>query len=275
MTDEIVPLQDVGEEPRFGGKAASLARALKHGLPAPPGFALSAAAVRALDEGNRATLHALRAAYRSLGGLVAVRSSAIGEDSGDASFAGQHLTKLGVLGETTLLAAIFAVNQSGHAEGAQHYRRLRAGAGGEIAVAIVVQRLLDPRAAGVLFTRDPVTGADCRVAEGAPGLGEAVVSSLVTPDFVRFARGGAILDTRAGHKPLSLHPLPGGGVEKRETRAAEADALCLSPGDVEALDGLATQCETHYGGPQDIEWAFAEGGLYLLQSRPITVAGAR
>ena len=77
MTDEIVPLQDAGEEPRFGGKAASLARALKHGLPAPPGFALSAAAVRARDEGNRATLHALRASYGALGGLVAVRSSAI------------------------------------------------------------------------------------------------------------------------------------------------------------------------------------------------------
>lgn len=274
MIGSIASLRDAADAGIFGGKAASLARALAKELPVPPGVALSADAVRALDQGHRPTLGALRVAYRALGGLVAVRSSAVGEDSSEASFAGQHLTQLGVIGETDVLAAIFAVHHSGFSEDAARYRRLLGGAGEDIRVGVVVQRQLDPRAAGVLFTRNPVSGADERVAEAAFGLGEVVVASLVTPDFFRFARGAAVAESRAGIKPLSLHPLPGGGVERRGIPQSRVHALCLEPGDIAQLDRLADLCEGAYQGPQDIEWAFVDDMLYLLQSRPITTAMA-
>lgn len=265
----IVPLRAAADADRFGGKAASLARLLQAGLPAPDGFALDFAAVEALDSGDRAALRAFRRAYARLGGLAAVRSSAVGEDGATASFAGQHLTVLGVEGEVEVLAAVFEVRASAFAEHASLYRSL-AGQGGPARMGIVVQRILDPTAAGVLFSRNPVTAADERVVEAAWGLGEAVVAGLVTPDRLRFARGGALLEQTLGRKGVALRPVKGGVTVPDVLPSEKADAPCLDDSAIAALDRLADACEALFGGPQDMEWALAGGEVFLLQSRPIT-----
>jgi pyruvate,water dikinase len=265
----VVDLVAAGDALRFGGKAASLARLLGAGLPAPDGFAIDWATAAALDAGDRTALAAFRAAYRGLGGLVAVRSSAVGEDGAEASFAGQHLTILGAEGESEVLAAIFEVHASSFAEHALAYRR-RAGDAQEPRMGVVVQRILDPSAAGVLFTRNPVTGADERVVEAAWGLGEAVVAALVAPDRLRFARGGAVLEHVVGRKPVALRPVKGGQTRCETLSTSVADAPCLDEPAISALDALAQACETLFAGPQDIEWALVNGQAFLLQSRPIT-----
>lgn len=269
LNDEIVPLKDAEGERRFGGKAVNLCAALRSGLPVPNGFAISAAGANGAARGERHALAAVLAAYETFGGLVAVRSSAIGEDSKEASFAGQHLTVLGVLGGNALIEAVLAVVDSGRSEGASTYRR-HMGVEETARVAVVVQRLVDPRAAGVLFTVNPVTGADERVVEAAWGLGEVVVGSLVTPDTVRVARGGACLDYRSGHKPIAIRRLAGGGTLTETLAPERAGARCLTDADLLSLDRLGDVCERVFAGPQDIEWAIDGEGLHLLQSRPVT-----
>jgi pyruvate,water dikinase len=273
MNPEIKRLPDAESEARFGGKAASLSRALRAGLPVPDGFAISWEAVEAISRGHRQSVHAVLETHAALGGLVAVRSSAIGEDSAGASFAGQHVTKLGAGSPVELLAAIFAVFESAFDSGPEAYR-LSKGIRSNVRIAVVVQRMVEPRSAGVLFTRNPVTGADERVVEAAWGLGEAVVASLVTPDRARIARGGRVLEHRFGRKTFSLHLSKSGGTERREVPPEAVEGPCLSDSDLARLDSLAADCERVFGPSQDLEWAFAGESIHLLQSRPIT-AGLR
>jgi pyruvate,water dikinase len=271
VDDEIVPLVEAQTESRFGGKSASLARALKAGLPVPNGFAISARAVAAMESGHAEAIAYAGSVYRSaLNCLAAVRSSAIGEDGATASFAGQHATVLGVLGHEQFLAAIAKVHASGAQQHALAYRAQMGLLSQEPKVAVTVQRLIDPRVAGVMFTRNPVTGADERIAEAAPGLGEVVVASLVTPDTIRFEKGGHVLDYAAGYKSQSHHPLEGGGILVKHYDDADAERPCLDGRDIGKLDKLAADCERLYGPGLDIEWGFAGDELFLLQCRPIT-----
>lgn len=253
----IVRLEDAVAEERFGGKAASLARAIGAGLPTPDGFAIAWETVGA-DDWIVAAYQHLNAPY------VAVRSSAVGEDSLDASFAGQHATVLNVTSAEGLLAAVKTIRESARAESALAYRA-RMGVEGEPRIAVVVQRMVDADVAGVLFTRNPVTGATERVIESAWGLGEAVVAGLVTPDLFRVSPEGVILERTAGRKDIAIR-------REGEVEVAPEDVtrLSLSDDQLLALHRLAHQCETFFGAPQDLEWAFAGGELHLLQSRPIT-----
>jgi pyruvate,water dikinase len=271
VDDEIVPLIDAQDEARFGGKSSSLARSLKAGLPTPNGFAISARAVAAIDAGHAETIEYAHGVYRAmLSGLVAVRSSAIGEDGAAASFAGQHATVLGVMGEEQLLAAVAKVHASGLQQHALVYREQMGLSSQAPKVAVTVQRLIDPRVAGVMFTRNPVTGADERIAEAAFGLGEVVVASLVTPDTIRFGRDGDIIDYAIGYKSESHHPLERGGISIREYDQAEAELPCLDGDDIGKLNRLAADCERVYGHGLDMEWGFVGEELFLLQCRPIT-----
>ncbi|HEY4342936.1 MAG TPA: PEP/pyruvate-binding domain-containing protein [Parvibaculum sp.] len=271
VDNEIVPLIEARAESRFGGKSASLARAIEAGLPVPDGFAISARAVAAIEGGDgEAVEYAARSYREKLGCLAAVRSSAVGEDGAAASFAGQHATILGVLGQEQFLAAIAKVHASGMQQHALVYRVQMGLASQEPKVAITVQRLIDPRVAGVMFTRNPVTGAHERIVEAAFGLGEVVVASLVTPDTIRFEKGGSIVDYSLGYKSLSHHPLEGGGILVRHHDDAGAERPCLDGRDIGKLDKLAADCERLYGQGLDIEWGFAGDELFLLQCRPIT-----
>ncbi|WP_437779356.1 PEP/pyruvate-binding domain-containing protein [Sorangium sp. So ce1097] len=265
----IAALHEALGEEDFGGKAAQLGRALRSGLPVPPGWALSARVVERVVAGEGAAVDGLVEAFRALDGPVAVRSSGIGEDGASASFAGQHATELNVRGRDGLIAAVHRVHGSARTEAALAYRR-RLGLPPEPRMGIVVQRLVQADVAGVLFTRNPTTGADERVVEATWGLGEAVVAGLVTPDSYRMARGGRVLERRAGDKDIAILWADEGGTREVEVEPARAAALCLDDARLAALEALAAACEAAFGGTQDIEWAFAGDRLYLLQRRAIT-----
>lgn len=259
-----------------GGKGLSLGLMANAGLPVPPGFVITTPAYRRLHaQGVRAEeafAQQLREAYHRLGaGRVAVRSSAIAEDSADASFAGQQETILGVPDEAALLDAVERCWQSLHTDRARHYRLRQGVADDQLAMAVVVQRLVNAEVAGVLFTRDPNDASgQCMLAEASWGLGEAVVSGKVTPD--RFAidrQTGEVRHRQRGVKRIRVTP------EGEEPVPAELqDSYCLDDKALSALAELGRQVESFYGEARDVEWAYAEGRYYLLQARPITTATA-
>ncbi len=263
-------LNEVEDDSAHGGKAAQLGAALRAGLPVPPGFALAHEHVDELAGGaaEHAPSH-IAEAFASLGGPVAVRSSAIGEDGAGASFAGQHATVLGVSCPRSLLAAIRKVRESAHAPSALAYRK-RLGLDGAPRMGVVVQKLVDADKAGVLFTRNPMSGADERVIEAAWGLGEIVVAGLVTPDRYRIARDGRVLERAAGEKDIAIRRRPDGGTHETTVEEHLVNALCLDDAELRSLHELALRCEAYVAGPQDLEFAFAAGTLYLLQRRAIT-----
>lgn len=266
---KAVPLREAAEEGRFGGKAVALGAALRAGLRVPGGIALEAVVVEAMASGAEA-LPGLLALLQAEGhgGPWAVRSSAVGEDSGASSFAGQHLTRLNVTGGEALLAAVREVRDSGRTPGALAYRE-KLGLSGEPRVGVVVQSLVRAETSGVLFTRNPMTGADERVVEVSYGLGEAVVSGLVTPDRWRLGRDGQVIEAALGEKDLEILP-HGDGTREAEVDPERAARFCLDRRQLSELGGLARACEEHFQGPSDIEFAFAGGLLYLLQRRPVT-----
>jgi len=269
----LVRLIDAQKESLFGGKAASLATALRASLPVPTGFALSHRAVDAILEEDTRVLTELRLAFSEMKTPIAARSSAVGEDSIQASFAGQHASILNVASFAQLLQAIRDVSASAETESTRSYRK-RLGVEARAQMGIVLQELIAPDSAGVLFTQNPVSGADEIVIESAWGLGEIVVAGLVIPDYFRLAPDGTLLERRIGEKDTTLRILPDGGTEEVAIATEKANAPTLSDEDLEKLLALSAQCETVYGKRLDIEWCFAEGKEYLLQCRAITVSGS-
>ncbi|HET6167348.1 MAG TPA: PEP/pyruvate-binding domain-containing protein [Marmoricola sp.] len=267
----IVPLVEAHEESLYGAKALGLGDALRAGLPVPPGVALSGAEVDLIAGGDDAATATLRDAVRDLPMPVAVRSSAVGEDSAGASFAGQHITVLNVPSPDEVEAAVREVWWSANSDSAITYRK-RLGVFERPSVGVVVQTLLQPDTAGVMFTRNPITGADERMIEASWGLGEAVVSGRVIPDSYTVSRGGEVLERRPGVKDFAIRGVPGGGTVDEKVAADLVEALCLTDTDLQALAGLADDCERVYGPGRDIEFAFADGRLYLLQCRAVTVS---
>jgi pyruvate,water dikinase len=251
-----------------GGKGASLAAMTAAGLPVPAGFLIPAQALadavdgaklrelarvqdwkraQALVRDAEPPREAIAEAYERLGGgPVAVRSSACAEDSETASFAGQQETYLHVEGAEEIYARVVECWASFFTERALFYRA-RKGSLDDLAMAVVVQRMVEPEKSGVLFTVDPVQRRrDRMVAEAVRGLGEQVVSGAVTPDHYILDRAGAV----------KREQLQNGGV--------------LTAEELARLAALGRGLEERFGGPQDIEWAIAGGEIYLLQSRPVT-----
>lgn len=270
----IVPLVGADEESLYGAKAVGLGDALRAGLPVPPGVALAGPVVDAIASGDQAAVTALLDGVRPLPMPVAVRSSAVGEDSAGASFAGQHITVLNVPSADDVETAVREVWWSANSDSAITYRK-RLGVFERPSVGVVVQSLLQPESAGVMFTRNPITGADERMIEASWGLGEAVVAGRVIPDSFRVARGGDVLERRAGLKKFAIRSAPDGGTVDEDVAPDLVESLCLNDEQLQALSALAEDCERVYGLGRDIEWAFADGQLYLLQCRAVTVsAGA-
>jgi pyruvate,water dikinase len=136
---------------------------------------------------------------------------------------------------------------------------------------VVVQQMVDADLAGVLFTRDPVTGDDELVIEASWGLGEAVVSGLVTPDHVRADRHGNVRERRVGDKDVAIRLTRTGATEESAVPAHLVEVPCLGDDEVEALHRLVRACDEAYGDTaHDLEFAFAGGTVYLLQRRPLT-----
>jgi pyruvate, water dikinase len=329
----VLPLAQAPGAPVAGGKGASLGELVRAQIPVPPGFVVTtgafAAAMRVNDPGGRlragieasdaadlpalaraaartrdaiiagplpaGTAAAIRDAYASLRDApVAVRSSATMEDSAAASFAGLQDTYLGVQGTEAVLDAVRRCWASLYNDESVAYRRRMGLPEGSLSMAVVVQLMVAPRSAGVMFTRSPVSGDRSVVAiEGTWGLGSALVAGDVTPDsFVISKITGEITGRRVSAKAVT-HALravrvvapPGdvaaAGVAVVDTPAELRERACLSDGEIRALAAVARRVEGHYGSPQDIEWAVLDGDapeaerVVLLQSRPETVWAAR
>jgi pyruvate, water dikinase len=315
---------------RAGGKAAALGELARAGLPIPRGYVVtvaafglhleaadpSGAARRALgplpadDLAGIASAAAdmrarvvgvpfppevaaeITSAYAGLGsGPVAVRSSATMEDSAEASFAGLQDTYLAVRGADAVLDRVRACWASLYNDESVAYRR-RQGIGEDgLAMGVVVQRMLSPRSAGVMFTRSPVTGDRSVVAiEGTWGLGSALVSGEVTPDSFTVSKvTGEITSRRVSVKQRAHSFRPNEpGISAMPMPFALRRSACLSDDEARALAEIGRRVEDHYGVPQDIEWVLlgespchpalhADLGdrIVLLQSRPETVWAAR
>jgi pyruvate,water dikinase len=235
------------------------------------GFALSWEWVEAVVRNDSAVLAQLHAVFELMTPPIAVRSSAVGEDSLAASFAGQHVSVLNVTTFVGLQAAIDEVVQSGLALSAQSYRK-KLGIKGAASMGVVLQELVVADVAGVMFTRNPVSGVSERVIEAAWGLGEVVVSGLVIPDYYRLSPVGNVLERRIGVKDIALRLLVEGGTEEIEIPDQQANAPVLDDGDLQQLHLLALRCEVVYGEGLDIEWGMAQGKIALLQCRSITTS---
>lgn len=267
-------LIDAADGQLFGGKAASLARALRAALPAPPGLALAHPFVAAIGEGDETAAAQLAELPLPAGRALAVRSSAVGEDSAGASFAGQHTSELGVLPGTGLLEAVRTVWRSGSSDGARGYRD-RLGLAEAPRMGVVIQPLVDASVAGVLFTRNPISGAAERLIEASWGLGESVVAGRVIPDLYRLGADGSLIERTLGDKRTEERALPGGGVADQPVAGDRAGAPCLDEAQLAALHELALRCDAVWDGDHDVEWAFArDGALHLLQRRPVTTSVA-
>lgn len=278
----VLDLSDVSaaDLATVGGKAANLGELIRGGFDVPPGFCLTTAAYRLAVAGTAvgagtateaaaaraavldapfpaAVADAVRDAYARLEpeeGAVAVRSSATAEDLPGASFAGQQDTYLNVAGIDDVLDAVHRCWASLWTDRAVAYRAAQGIDGSGVALAVVVQRMVDAASAGVLFTADPVTGRRRQaVLDAARGLGEAVVSGSVDPDHF-------VVDTASGRI-----------LERRRGDPADERGPSLTDAQVRELASLGDRVESAFGSPQDIEWALdATGHAWLTQSRPIT-----
>ncbi|MGH7552054.1 MAG: phosphoenolpyruvate synthase [Longimicrobiales bacterium] len=203
---------------------------------------------------------------------VAVRSSATAEDTAQFSFAGMFESELNTSGDEELLRAVRACWASLFGERLLSYRQQRQ-VMGEVLVGVAVQVMVDSEKSGVLFTVDPATGdRDRLVIEGAWGLGEVVVSGQVTPDrYIVDKKSLQIVAKEAAKKEFMLDVDPTTGRTRRvELSGERAAALVLTDDEVRALAEFGRKAETHYGTPQDMEWAIADGRVYLVQTRPVT-----
>ena len=248
---------DAADVQQVGAKAMNLSVLLRAGFAVPDGFVIVAeafaramASATSTEEGMRTAVieddlrEEIALSLRRLGAdLVAVRSSAVGEDGECASFAGQFETILNVTGLDQIIDAVRQCWASALGARAAAYGRA---VGGDLRpMAVLVQRQLQPRCAGVAFTADPVTGdRDTVVINALSGLGERVVSGAASPD-VWYVRGASAMCERA--------------VEH-----------CLTAGEARRIAVEARRVAVRFGAPRDVEWAYAGDALYLLQARPIT-----
>ena len=205
---------------------------------------------------------------------LAVRSSATAEDSDDASFAGLQDTYLWVKGAEATLKHVRFCWASLYSVPSVSYRRKHGMPEDGVAIAVVIQKMVDARSAGVMFTRSPLTGDRSVITvEAAWGLGSAVVSGEVTPD--RFVIGkitGQITVREISDKLRRHMPAEGGGIRDEATPEELRHVPSISDVELSALAEIGGKVERHYGKPQDIEWAIdREGEILLLQSRPETV----
>ncbi|WP_370591462.1 rifamycin-inactivating phosphotransferase [Saccharopolyspora montiporae] len=238
-------------------------------------------AIRALSAEIRAALEGTpfpddlatavtRALARVDAPAFSVRSSATAEDSDAASFAGQHDTSLNVVGPHAVLDHVRRCWASLFTDRAVVYR-LRSGVDHRaVRMAVVVQEMVFPDASGVLFTADPVTSnRNVSAVEAGFGLGDGLVSGLVSPD-VHAVRDGAVVGRTVAGKPLAVHADPRGGTRQRPVEPELQERPVLTDEQAVRLVQLGRRIEAHFGTPQDIEWCLADGTFQIVQSRPIT-----
>jgi pyruvate,water dikinase len=292
-----------------GGKGANLGALIAAGLPVPPGLCVTTEAYCAFVNSNGlqvqiasildaarlddpATLEAasqeirarftagyiplelasqIQTGYLTMGAStpVAVRSSATAEDLPDMSFAGQQDTYLNILGEESVLAAVQNCWASLWTARAIGYRARNGIAQNTVTLAVIIQEMVASEVSGVLFTANPLTGKrDETVIDATFGLGEALVSGQVEPDHYVVNAAGEIVSKTLGAKALAIRGKAEGGTQT--TNEDHATIQALPDEQIRALAHLGQLSVAAFGSPQDVEWAFAQGQLYVVQSRPIT-----
>jgi pyruvate,water dikinase len=242
------------------------------------GEAISAQPVpEALRAEIEAGYAALAASAGQDGPPVAVRSSALGEDSPEATFAGQQETYLWVRGAAAVGDAVRDCWASLYGPQAISYRA-RMGSAAAPAMGVAVQAMIDAAVSGVMFTCNPVSGDPSTVAVNASwGLGLAVVGGEVTPDEYRVSKvTREVLHRTVGDKAVEYRPDPAGGTVRAEVPRERREVPCLDDDQLSELVDLGRRVERHFGSHQDVEWAIDPGGaLHLLQSRPVTTGVAQ
>ena len=283
----------------LGGKGASLARLAAAGFPVPEGFVVSTASYRRfvddhglqgmLANGDSAEIAAAFAdhrvpdeiaaeiigAYRELGSPpVAVRSSATAEDLADASFAGQQDSFLNVSGDAEVVDAVRRCWASLWNERAIIYRARQRIDPADVAIAVVVQELVDADASGVMFTADPITGDDSRIEINAVwGLGEALVSGQASADsFTVDRRTGRVITSVITEKMI-MTALTGTGTGERAVPESRQQEPSISEAQASQLAALGVRIAEHYESPMDVEWCRSGDELFVVQARPITTSG--
>ncbi|MFD9324355.1 rifamycin-inactivating phosphotransferase [Streptomyces sp. NPDC060065] len=200
----------------------------------------------------------------------AVRSSATAEDLPTASSAGQQDTYLNVVGPKAILQHVSRCWASLFTERAVTYRGRNGTDHRAVHMAVVVQQMVFPHAAGILFTADPVTGnRKVATVDAGFGLGEALVSGLVNPDVYK-VRDGEIIAQAVAAKKRAIHALPAGGTREVAVDAERQEQPALTNAQVVRLVQLGRRIEAHFGRPQDIEWCLVDDDFQIVQSRPIT-----
>ncbi|HEX3075221.1 MAG TPA: PEP/pyruvate-binding domain-containing protein, partial [Ignavibacteriales bacterium] len=200
----------------------------------------------------------------------AVRSSATAEDLPGASFAGQQDTYLNVIGKEAILKHISKCWASIFTERAVTYRNQNSFDHGKVSLSVIVQKMVFPQAAGILFTTDPLTSNRKVLSIDAGfGLGEAMVSGLVNADNYK-VRNGRIISKKISAKKLAIFALDGGGTKEQEIEPAMQNRRALTDKQILQLERIGRKIEEHFGSPQDIEWCLVDDAFYIVQSRPIT-----
>jgi pyruvate,water dikinase len=200
----------------------------------------------------------------------AVRSSATAEDLPTASFAGQQDTYLNIIGPASILQHVSRCWASLFSERAVTYRLRNHIDHRQVQMAVVVQRMVFPKSAGILFTADPITGnRNVSAIEASIGLGEALVSGLTNADAWK-VRDGEIIDKAIATKQLAIHASPSGGTQRHMIDVEQQQRPALTDAEVIQLTALGRTIEAHFGRPQDIEWCLADDDFQIVQSRPIT-----
>lgn len=267
----IKNLNEVGYEDiaLVGGKAASLGELLMAGIPVPGGFVVTTESFRqgmgpALEKQIFETFTVLGAPR------VAVRSSAVAEDSSSASWAGQLESYLNVT-KSGLIEAVEKCWQSIESARAKHYADEHKVDQSQRAVAVVVQLMVDSEVSGVMFTANPVTGnRNELMIEAVYGLGEMLVQGLATPESIVVDKVTGKISSRSRHRQTEQLVYKDGQNTELPINTDRQSRDILSVEQAKRLADLARKIEGHYASPQDIEWAYAAGKFYIVQSRPIT-----
>lgn len=255
----------IGDASSVGGKGASLGEMVQFGIPIPLGFVISVTNSTQFSETE------ILEAYDALDAeRVAIRSSAVGEDSSQASWAGQLETYLNVSRENIIGKVKDCLN-SIKSDRVSIYAKEQKITKDKLMVAVVIQKMVDSKVSGVLFTVNPVTGEDEIMLEAGYGLGEMIVQGSITPDNFILDKSSLKIKSKNIQVQESMMVFQDGVNKEIPVTEDKKGEQKISDVDIIKLGELAVRIEKHYGVPQDIEWALdQEDKIWILQARPIT-----
>lgn len=259
--------------PLVGGKGASLGEMTQAGIPIPPGFVITTETYKQFynQELPVDVQEEILATFDSLGaGRVAVRSSAVAEDSSSASWAGQLESYLNVTRDS-LIEKIRECWNSMRSERALAYAAQQNISDAQLLVAVVVQKMVESESSGVMFTVNPITKDNSEVIiEAGFGLGEMLVQGMITPDSFVVDKDSLGIKNKEVHAQETMLIFQDGENKEVSVPEDKKGEQAISDEQAKSLSELGIKIENHYSSPQDIEWALEKGNLYILQSRPVT-----